>query len=1129
MRTPRAFSVWWMGLIVGCAAAMTASRAFAQPIARNDSFSTPQGTSITVADAGGVLVNDSAAAGGTLDAVLVTNVANGLLLFPSPGGGGFFYLPNAGFAGNDTFTYQAREFGATLSNVATVTISVVPPNVAPVAADDAYATNEGQTLNVNAASGVLANDTDANGNPLTAALVTGVASGTLTLQANGSFGYVPAQGFAGTVTFTYQANDGTLSSNAATVTITVNAVDDPPVAQADSYTTAEDTPLSVGGTGVLGNDSDPEGAALTAAVDRNVPSGHQLLLNSTGSFGYTPDADFNGTTTFTYRASDGATQSAPTTVTITVTAVNDPPFLANAPRETAIEGVTYRYDLAATDPDGTTPTISAPTLPSWLTFTPPATISGTPGDADVGAHDVTMSITDGIAPAVQVPFRITVEDVDIPPSISPIPEQTATEGTPFDLDLASFVRDSDTAASSLTYAETDGVPAGLSLSAAGRLSGTPQLVASVGTHTVRFTVSDADPPAVPGQFRLVVLPAGRVDLTVAMSASPNPVTLDTPTTWTLTVTNRAPQVQAPGASLAATFAGEVPFRFDAPPPSSGCTLAPNGDQTKLTCAIGPLAGGASATIALTGRSGFAGDVFAEARVAVAGAGALDETSSNDTAVASLSVAQRVAGLPAQRIPVADARAVAAGDFDADGFGDLAVATASVQGVVVFTNVADPTNAGRRTFATPPQSLGGEALTTDIAVADLDRDGDLDIVTAAGNGAPSRAFVSSAGTFTSTALGLADVESRAVAVGDVNGDAFLDLVFANAGSSSVLLNTGSAALSFTAGPSVGPHDARDVLLVDLLGDSLPELVLANADLDGAAVYRNTRGTFTLEARLATGPTSAVATGDFNADNRADLVFARDTATLPGLPSALVMLNTSGANGQLFVSDELGAALTTRLTVRDFDLDSSADVLALNDYGARIYTNESGTFALHPQQLATPAARGVAAGKFSSDERLDLAVVGDSVAIFINDGSGNFGQPDSNPPVIALRGDATVNLQIDSPYSDAGATATDKEDGDVTSRIVVTNTVNTTLLGTYTITYNVSDLSGNAAQPVTRTVNVQPQAAALEGGGGGALGLEMLLALLLVAAFAMPRGRSELQRRRTPGSVRRREVGPFGHEQ
>jgi hypothetical protein len=79
---------------------------------------------------------------------------------------------------------------------------------------------------------------------------------------------------------------------------------------------------------------------------------------------------------------------------------------------------------------------------------------------------------------------------------------------------------------------------------------------------------------------------------------------------------------------------------------------------------------------------------------------------------------------------------------------------------------------------------------------------------------------------------------------------------------------------------------------------------------------------------------------------------------------------------------------------------------------------------------------------------------------------------------------------------------KEDGDITSRIVVTNTVNNALLGTYTVTYAVSDLSGNAATPVTRTVNVKPQAAADEG-GGGAFGLEALAALMLAAALARRR--------------------------
>ena len=77
--------------------------------------------------------------------------------------------------------------------------------------------------------------------------------------------------------------------------------------------------------------------------------------------------------------------------------------------------------------------------------------------------------------------------------------------------------------------------------------------------------------------------------------------------------------------------------------------------------------------------------------------------------------------------------------------------------------------------------------------------------------------------------------------------------------------------------------------------------------------------------------------------------------PRCRAALVWLNTSGGGGQFFVSDQLGAAATTSLLVRDFNLDTRSDVFALNGYGARIFTNAgaaNGTFALHPQQLATP---------------------------------------------------------------------------------------------------------------------------------------------------------------------------------
>ena len=135
---------------------------------------------------------------------------------------------------------------------------------------------------------------------------------------------------------------------------------------------------------------------------------------------------------------------------------------------------------------------------------------------------------------------------------------------------------------------------------------------------------------------------------------------------------------------------------------------------------------------------------------------------------------------------------------------------------------------------------------------------------------------------------------------------------------------------------------------------------------------------------------------------------------------------------------------------------------------------------------------------------MVVVGDGISVFVNDGNGNFGSGDTAPPTLTLLGAPSVTLTIDSPYMDAGATATDTTDGNLTSRIVVVNPVNTALLGTFTITYAVSDLSGNAATPVTRTVIVEQKPAA-GGGGGGALGSEIVLALLLAAVLTRSRRR------------------------
>ena len=193
-----------------------------------------------------------------------------------------------------------------------------PSNIPPVASNDSYTTHAGTALTITAAAGVLANDTDANSDPLSAILVGGQPTGgALSLNHDGSFIFTPKAGFSGTTSFSYEANDGSLNSNVAKVSINV-APNVAPVALSDVYTTTKNTKLVVTTPGVLANDSDANGDSLSAILVRGPKNGH-LTLSANGSFVFTPNNKFVGTTSFTYKDSDGAKTSAPVKVTITVT------------------------------------------------------------------------------------------------------------------------------------------------------------------------------------------------------------------------------------------------------------------------------------------------------------------------------------------------------------------------------------------------------------------------------------------------------------------------------------------------------------------------------------------------------------------------------------------------------------------------------------------------------------------------------------------------------------------------------------------------------------------------------------------------------------------------------------------
>jgi len=231
--------------------------------------------------------------------------------------------PGAGPRFFDGLIDDVRIASRALSEGELLDIVSPPMGEAPVAVDDSYQTEEDAPLVVGAATGVLDNDTDADGDLLQSVLEDDVSNGVLTLNADGSFSYVPNPNYSGQDQFTYRANDGARTSNLATVTLGIEGDNDAPTALDDSYQTPSNQGLSVSAAGgVLSNDTDPEQDSLSATLVDDVSNG-SLMLNGDGSFDYTPDVDFVGQDSFTYLANDTELDSALASVTIVVSPVGE--------------------------------------------------------------------------------------------------------------------------------------------------------------------------------------------------------------------------------------------------------------------------------------------------------------------------------------------------------------------------------------------------------------------------------------------------------------------------------------------------------------------------------------------------------------------------------------------------------------------------------------------------------------------------------------------------------------------------------------------------------------------------------------------------------------------------------------
>lgn len=295
----------------GMVASLTVSAGVGAPVATADSYAVDEDNSL-VTIAGdlllpGVLDNDDIG----LTAILVTAPSSGIL---SPGlaaDGSFTYTPYADFNGSDSFSYKGNN-GLLDSNTVSVNITVNPVNDLPVAGDNAYDAVEGTTLNV-AAPGVLGNDSDVDGESLSAAVVTGPVNGLLALNTDGSFSYMPSVAAPATDSFTYQACDAEPLCAVATVSLNIIALPNvAPVAVEDTATVTRNSPGVF--INLTDNDSDADGnlkdglgnvavGQITLTTGTSASRGG-TVSKVTNGVNYSPKRNFRGTETFNYTVMD---------------------------------------------------------------------------------------------------------------------------------------------------------------------------------------------------------------------------------------------------------------------------------------------------------------------------------------------------------------------------------------------------------------------------------------------------------------------------------------------------------------------------------------------------------------------------------------------------------------------------------------------------------------------------------------------------------------------------------------------------------------------------------------------------------------------------------------------------------
>jgi hypothetical protein len=696
----------------------------------------------------------------------------------------------------------------------------------------------------------------------TASLVSGTSNGSLTLNSDGSFDYVPAAAYVGADGFTFQINDG--SGHTTTDSATINVTNNAPMAGFGTFSVLASGTTSIAPeVGVLANANDPDGDNLTAVLVSG-PMNGTVSLHADGSFDFTPTGGFTGTDSFSYEVFDGVAYSAPATAMLTTAPVGTADAYQTGHDRTlsvdAASGVLANDVIASGD--ALTASLVSGTTNGSLTLNADGSFAYTPNAGFYGPDSFSYVATaDGLSSS---PVMVSLQVNETAPSV---------QG-------GSYFVNQDT---TLTVAAADGVLSGASDTEGDAVTSGLLLPPMHGQLTLSSDGSFAYTPE--AGF------SGTDSFTVQVSDG----LLSTPAVFSVQVNQRA---QVAGASdLEALAVGD--FNGDGRPDvalldrSQGKVFIET-DNGQGGYTLGSSYSVGNAPSAITAAD-FNGDGKLDLAVTNSGDGTVSVLLGNGDGTFTPSAAGtvQVGNAPSALVAV---------DLNGDGKLDLAVTNAGSGTVSLLLGNGDgsftPSAAGPLTVGNTPSA---------ITTADFNGDGRADLaVTNAADGTVTVLLNNGNGTFATTAYSVGSAPNSVV-VGDFNGDGITDLAVANGGDGtiSVLPGNGDGTFQNATSYTVGGSPAS-LVTGSFSGPSARDLAFIDLGTGTASVLRNQDGLYAPDAvstlsgatRLAAFGGGANLPGLFGASGQQFVFYAPAPFPKPPRPVQLTDVTAvavSGADG------------------------------------------------------------------------------------------------------------------------------------------------------------------------------------------------------------------------------------------